>query len=390
MPIRASAIRGNLRFWWRATRGSKCSDIEKLLKREGEIWGNTKEPSKITVKVDILSPGKRYPCAHLPEGKNFAKFERDHHPYVLFPFQGNSKKNIPISDCISGLSFRLTVTYPEEYLSDVESAIWAWINFGGIGARTRRGCGSLYCKHFAPENFNDFSKWYNSNKKHFTNNYTKKYTWPIFPENICIKKYDNQNALCAWYNVAELLSNFRQGSQTGRNPGQEKKRPGRSRWPEPESIREITGKRDNKNRRMDNIPLNSFPRSEFGLPIIFHFKDKKDPFETELVPEINGIEKLRMASPLILKTLKCKNEDIIQLVFAMNTQEPDNILLKSVEKRNEIKKSNKLKIRSPEFSEYQNSPMGSRIANEPKRSPKGSALEAFISFAEENGFTEVA
>src|SRR5689334_14246615 len=38
--IRATEIRGNLRFWWRATRGRLFGDDRvAMLKREGEIWG---------------------------------------------------------------------------------------------------------------------------------------------------------------------------------------------------------------------------------------------------------------------------------------------------------------------------------------------------------------
>lgn len=35
--------------------------------------------------------------------------------------------------------------------NEIEAALWAWINFGGLGARTRRGCGSLYCETFSPK-----------------------------------------------------------------------------------------------------------------------------------------------------------------------------------------------------------------------------------------------
>lgn len=44
-PVRASSIRGQLRFWWRATIGAKCTDIDDLAKREGAIWGTMEEES---------------------------------------------------------------------------------------------------------------------------------------------------------------------------------------------------------------------------------------------------------------------------------------------------------------------------------------------------------
>ncbi|NPV63073.1 MAG: type III-B CRISPR module RAMP protein Cmr1 [Methanotrichaceae archaeon] len=36
-PIRASSIRGHLRFWWRATRGARFETSSQLFDREGEI-----------------------------------------------------------------------------------------------------------------------------------------------------------------------------------------------------------------------------------------------------------------------------------------------------------------------------------------------------------------
>jgi hypothetical protein len=39
----------------------------------------------------------------------------------------------------------------------LETVLWAWTNFGGIGAKTRRGCGALYCQDFAPKAYKDRS-----------------------------------------------------------------------------------------------------------------------------------------------------------------------------------------------------------------------------------------
>ncbi|KPL80188.1 type III-B CRISPR module RAMP protein Cmr1 [Herpetosiphon geysericola] len=39
-PIRASGIRGQLRFWWRAIRGGGYSSVDDLRAKEAEIWGS--------------------------------------------------------------------------------------------------------------------------------------------------------------------------------------------------------------------------------------------------------------------------------------------------------------------------------------------------------------
>ncbi|MCW4645216.1 type III-B CRISPR module RAMP protein Cmr1 [Bacillus safensis] len=53
-PIRESAIRGHLRFWWRATRGAVCKNANELSKREAEIFGHTEKSSLIKVIVEEI------------------------------------------------------------------------------------------------------------------------------------------------------------------------------------------------------------------------------------------------------------------------------------------------------------------------------------------------
>jgi len=195
--------------------------------------------------------------------------------------------------------------------------------------------------------------------------------WPTLPETFLIKKNDSNDALQSWNYVIGLLQKFRQGPSVGRNSGKSK-RPGRSRWPEPETLRRITGQRFARHPRTKTIPDDAFPRAEFGLPIIFHFKDESDPKESiELHPIKDGEEKSRMASPLILKALKCSNDEILQLILRLNTPSIENVHLKKV-----AQNTDKLAIKD----------------GYPARSAKGSALEAFISFAKEknNNYEEIS
>lgn len=50
MPIRATAIRGQLQFWWRATRGAICSSQKDLFARHTDIWGTTDKASPLTYR----------------------------------------------------------------------------------------------------------------------------------------------------------------------------------------------------------------------------------------------------------------------------------------------------------------------------------------------------
>lgn len=379
--IRPSSIRGHLRFWWRATRGAKYTTIAELRQREGEIWGTTKSPSQVVVDAKLHSRGTTYPCAHIPTGKNFPKFKDLHPGYALFPFQGSKKDGTPISECTSKASFELKLIYPKSLLEDVKAAVWAWVNFGGIGARTRRGCGALYCSELSPPETSSIKSWYETNLKSLGISLNSR-DWPTLPEDMLVRV--SRDPMRAWAEVVGLMQTFRQGQNVGRNPGKGPNRPGRSRWPEPETIRSATSRRDPKHSRMPGIPNDAFPRAEFGLPIVFHFKDYEDPEDAELYPVVNGEEKTRMASPLILRPMICRNGAVLQMILRLRTQSVDEVILKKAPKSPKFKK-----IRDPTLATYPNSPLGRPSATEPVRSSSGSAIEGFLAFAEENGFVRV-
>ncbi len=381
--IRPSSIRGNLRSFWRMTRGAaKCISVAELRQSEGEIWGKTDNPSQVIVEVTIKSQGITYPCAHIPEGKNFAKFKENHPGYALFPFQGNKKEGTAIAECTSKVSFELKLIYPANLSADVDAAVWAWTNFGGAGARARRGCGALYCHELSPPDASRIGSWYKDCLQNFGVVLPQTRQWPILPDALLVKS--SNSAMQAWNDVVSLMQTFRQGQNTGRNPGTAPNRPGRSRWPEPETIRKETSQREPKHSRMPGIPNDAFPRAELGLPIVFHFKDHNDPKDTELYPIVNGQEMTRMASPIILRPIVCQNGEVQQMILCLRAHSPDEVVLKKASGSPRSKK-----IRDPMLSAYPQSPLGSPRPGQPARSPSGSAIEGFLAFAKENKFREV-
>lgn len=384
-PIRPSSIRGHLRFWWRATRGASCTIAEELRTQEGNIWGTMENPSQVAVQVEITSPGKRYPCAYFPEDKSFPRFEKSHPPYALFPFQGNKRDGVAPASCTSNVSFELKLVYPQNLSHDVEAAVWAWVNFGGIGARTRRGCGALYCKELSPDR-KLLDSWYGSKLKNFGAELSCNHEWPTLPDRFFVRDTNSNNALQGWNDVVGLMQTYRQGVGEGRNPGTGPNRPGRSRWPEAESIRDATSSRSARHSRMPSIPNDAFPRSEIGLPIVFHFKDQNDgdPKDTELYPVRNGKEKTRMASPLILRPLICKNGEVLQMIMRLKAPCPDEVILEKAEGSPRFKN-----ICDKSLACYPNSPMGRALAGAKPRSDSGPAIEGFLAYARESGFSEV-
>ena len=45
-PIRPAAIRGHLRFWWRATAGARYTSVADLHKAETELWGGASKSGR--------------------------------------------------------------------------------------------------------------------------------------------------------------------------------------------------------------------------------------------------------------------------------------------------------------------------------------------------------
>ena len=253
-PVRVSSIRGNLRYWWRMLN----------LDDEATIWGSTDSKSKVFVEVTEFSQ------LRLREhGKNFDFPRYGTEAYALFAAATNE-------DDIAreGLKFTLKLTYPKKFQKDVKVAVSAWVYFGGIGARTRRGCGTLSC-----------------DEKLSSVNEVLKAASGITLWRKLLR--GNPDSMLAWKEPLELYRRYRQD----RNPG-----PGRSKWPEPDSIREITGDSDPKHRKHITSPLPSFPRAALGLPIIFHFVGRGEPKDVQLKPKDSN----RMSSPVITKAL-CEN-----------------------------------------------------------------------------------
>ncbi len=379
--IRGSSIRGHLRFWWRATRGAACANADELKRREGEIWGTTSEPSKVGLSVSIQNLGRSYSCAQFPPHGNFSKFEKDHPPYALFPFQG--KKNPggiekEPATCTNNITFALSITAPEGLLDDVHSALWAWLNFGGIGSRTRRGCGALYCADYAPTqadavNADSLRRWYTNKLTEYNITLPNELRrWPTLPPADWLILGPSNNHLAAWSRAVGVMKEFRQGAGIGRDPGQHN-HPRRSRWPEPESIRELSNQhRQGQHPRDENIPTNFFPRAEFGMPIIFEIRGE------DLKPTLQpATDSTRMSSPVILKPIACvrDNDEPVScpLIMRLSVAQLESATI-SGQGLPQLHQVPAGEIRSQLLSAYVNSPLHDR-------SQSGSALDAFMIYA---------
>jgi CRISPR-associated protein Cmr1 len=378
--VRPAAIRGHLRFWWRAMRGGQHGDGKTLREKEKEIWGSIEEPSAVQVEVRVTKEGRLEPCATFPPDRSFPRFEAGYPAYALFPFQGSKKDKEAPAWARRGVEFRLCVRFPANIRYEVFGALWGWMNFGGIGARTRRGCGALACQAFAPAGLRQLGGWWNATQTHIHGpNAGVVPEWPTV-QGAPLVGSSATTPGAAWEAAVGALREFRQGEGVGRNRGMQPSRPGRSRWPEADSLRRITNSGDPRHRPGVTSQSEAFPRAELGLPIVFHFKDYQDAANnSELYPRLQSGSR-RMASPVILKPLAFADGQAAPMALFLRAPGPDGLMLHFNESKQEQPVTGI--VRGAELAGYTNSPMA-------KRSSHGSALEAFRAFLKEKGWREV-
>jgi CRISPR-associated protein Cmr1 len=392
LPIRGTSIRGQLQFWWRATCGAGCPAREELFARQTAVWGSTTQRSPVEVEVRDVKADRPTPCAEYKpkaDGKLNLTWQRPFSgtalPYALFPFQGqltpDRRREVePPANYIWNATFTLRLRFPDALRRDVETAVWAWVNFGGLGARPRRGCGSLRCDELAPATPDKIGEWFTSAVGPGP---IVERAWPTVPSEFLVRKNPG-DALPVWDWLIGLFRHFRQGRGLGRNPGEGEMRPGRSRFPEPETIRRVMNTGSPRHEPQGWMP-DGFPRAELGMPLLFPFKDERDgePGLTTLYPYLADEVKDRMASPLILKPLALQNGQAVPLILPLVTPGIRQVELQDAD-RNCRTPQHAVPVQSPDFAAYTDSPFKGRSAT-------GSAVEAFLALARqrENDFVEV-
>lgn len=301
MPVRASAIRGQLRFWWRLLARHKYKlSAEDVHQQEIRLWGglgDTPSASRVWLRVEPgnkpvleawaeFSKNDRGTWKTLPDAKEWAKGAE----YALFPGQGKRPGNTDSKDPSTlikpGLTWTLNVGF--QWLKDdpegearlasearvLEALRW-WASFGGLGARTRRGLGAVHVTNLEPVTAAEALE---------------------AGCQLVTAGGGSADASQCWRTGVGKLRDFRQKPGFARNPvSTESRRPGRSHWPEPDALRRLTGTFVQQHAPVHPAG-NVFPRAAFGLPIIFHFRDIGEPNFT-----LNPVGAERMASPLILR-----------------------------------------------------------------------------------------
>lgn len=295
--IRPAAIRGQLRFWWRATVGAQFENAQQLFAAEEAVWGSARKKGAVSVQTTVNNVGDLKRCARFSprDGGGYRAlpvFESGWPPYALQAFQGElADRGSTIMRepelAIKGCEFTVMVRFAENSLGpQVGAALSAWMMYGGVGARTRRGCGSL------EQTGGDACSIGNATPRSGHS--------PTLYGSAIVRGNRQADPLRCWYDAVEAYRHYRQGEGFARRARSGNNTPGRSYWPEPDAVRRITSVAA-RSHEPEHAVQRGFPRADLGLPIIFHFKSGGDPPESTLSGSKPGME--RFASPVITKVM---------------------------------------------------------------------------------------
>ena len=329
-PVRGSTVRGHLRFWWRACAGAGVASVGELFGVEAQVWGQAagnlgdrRAPSSVDVTVEIIDPGREVRPERTQDGR--LRLRRDYPNYVTFPFEGQEGRDgrapSPPRTAREGLVFRLRFTRAAHVGADrepglqreVERALWAWVNFGGLGARTRRGCGALFCPALAPGR--DLTAWLAQSAEQHLAQTGRTLPLPVLSGAQVVFGKREGPPIQAWRFVVGWLQEFRRGPapQAAARGGLATDPKSPAYWPDARAIREVLAGPSRSLQGLESLaPL--LPRADLGLPIVFQKMMRPDP---TLGTDQDGAS--RFASPIIVKPLAITRERAVPLVIVLNT-----------------------------------------------------------------------
>lgn len=336
--VRVPSIRGQLRMWWRALYGHEPGFGD----REGAIWGGTGHGTGRRSAVEL--------AVTLNAG-DWTTHDVDADPvhpnspsgYALFAAR-RTEQHDTASRWRRGRKFSVRLTFPSSSSLEAElrNTVRAWILFGGYGARTRRGVGSL-----AVTDAGQRATWLPSSG-------TREALSHVFEQDVLmapgVSASDTPllrgahlvagravaDPADAWYTAVAWLRDFRQGTPPSsaappddfaRRYGPN--RPGRSNWPEADKVRH--NQAPPRGATWVHVPRHNadpaWPRAGLGLPIVGQFGgDEATPARRDRIPfELvwnDGKERNRLASPLIIKAMALADGRFVPIALWLLRADP--------------------------------------------------------------------
>ncbi len=299
-PIRPSAIRGHLRFWWRALQTDRASIREK----ETRIWGSDKAHGAVSIRVDVTRKGdikllRQTSEAELPKYvKGVLVEKRDAR-------DEDRLRVLPSAEFVVTLSARPGTSQAD--FAEAKRAAEAWIAFGGLGARVRRGAGAVGSPAVTKESLKGLLGVSPSNPLGVTT--LQGATLFLTPP--CKKPSE------AFMAAVTVYEGFRKGfpaaqvksrlSQARQGQAVKPYEPNKSPWPEADSIRAIKGERQLYARNLERKL--HLPRARLGMPLTIRMMPRHTGFvRPGQFDTVNAAGQVRLASPVIVKAIQIGNE----------------------------------------------------------------------------------
>ena len=304
--LRASSLRGLMRWWFRAILGgvmfsSGSLNIKEIKEKEERIWGSPNEKSKVAINVlnthvDI----KFLQNIRNKRGMYYLAYGVLNRPYIEGKFK---------------INFLFNSNIHEEDKRKVIATFWLLLNLGGIGSRNRRGFGSLriinntkiYGIDFRnPNNLNELEIYLKSNIKEclksfgwngFANISTNLPIFPIITRNFWKMKILNKSYSTNINAIDDIGTIIRQYREDRDNPSAKHRRKGYIYW----VTKDYTAVKNIYTSRPPKTP----PGSIFGLPHQFQFQSINEK------AIVKGIKHDRRASPLHIKIWKLDERKFI-------------------------------------------------------------------------------
>ncbi|MBO1437227.1 type III-B CRISPR module RAMP protein Cmr1 [Meiothermus sp. CFH 77666] len=318
-PVRVASVRGHLRFWWRATAGAQYASAEELFKAEEEIWGSAEKYGKVALRVLEQSAGQAVRPSELVPDRGTAR-TGPMEKFFLHPFNENRSEGLSEASGLKSVEFTLELTHTlsETEAEHLRRAVRAWIAFGGIGARTRRGVGALEVtanlKDWLPATPDQLKTWFAVPPQKEVHHTT------LAGAVICLgqprrpSNTDPYKGHSAWRELGRFWARFRKGHYledpvTGETMAYTPMAGGK--WRDHKTLLALRP-------RQERIAL---AKPFYGLPIVY--QRLGDSFSGTLEAVHSGGR--RMASPVILKPIAFGDGSIWPAVIILNAPAPTRI-----------------------------------------------------------------
>lgn len=334
--LRPPALKGALRFWWRAANAHTFDSLDRLRAEEERLFGAPAKfgddgqilggPGRIEVEVEAASiPGVSYtegPGSPLTYAYFPARRQQDGTPAeeLGHPLGVAGGPDQPVVATVR-ISFRRheargPAASPEGEAKDqaaVLAALQLWLVLGGAGARTRRGAGGvapisleaaialrLVTTKPGIESLLRTSCRPAQLASELDGVFSLARTMAVF-----VGKRTHASAEEAQKELLTALKRFRQDRKPGKGGGV----PGRSNWPEPDAVRHLDDPTKHWYREPEAPNFGRFPRAALGLPIEMPFKDDppaEPPKQTiHALLDAEGTQRIqRYASPVLLRAVR--------------------------------------------------------------------------------------